>query len=714
MPIIPTVGRRGWKLRLVLIALYGVVIGGAITVMYPFLLMISLGFTSAVDFDDMRMIPKYIEDDGELHRKYVYEKWTSGISNEGILKYSIAVLSDRYGLARRDDILNARDVSGWYSKSADRKDTTKPLFDGRDAGVRRRVDDWNVFRKTLAPNYYDICMQGGGVLPGPSYIAYSQTLERRYTDIKAINLAYGESYTSFFSGGIASSVPGFCSDMVLRPDWWAGGSADDKLRTGQLDEPVLLRQLDWYCYKASARPAWRQVVAGRFDYQRFLLKEVNLVPEDDEDLQKKELKKKFGIVVANVRDIPMPASEPSDPRVAKVWEEFARKKWSARFIRATGGGELFAARVRSRYGTIQAVNKAWGTNFASFNSPGFFPKELPMYFPDNILEIDSAKSLTTAEAVKDFRTKAYAALQPRFQRAAEWAFFVQRDLPLKYIQLLDAEQLWREYLLKKYGTLDVVNKNLGTQFQAAASIFPPYRETDFLEVYDHRKDIRWDYITRNFVAVLNFIALQGPAMRNTMILVLLTVGTHLTVTPFAAFVLSRFRLQYTYKVLLFLIATMAFPGEVASIPSFLLMKKLHLFNTYWALILPGLANGFGIFILKSFFDSLPEELFEAARMDGAGELRQLWNVAIPLIKPILAINVLGSFIGAYSGFMWAFLVCRKEEMWTLMVYLYQFQMSANSPSLMMAALVIASLPILILFIFTQRIILRGIILPQFK
>jgi len=106
-------------------------------------------------------------------------------------------------------------------------------------------------------------------------------------------------------------------------------------------------------------------------------------------------------------------------------------------------------------------------------------------------------------------------------------------------------------------------------------------------------------------------------------------------------------------------------------------------------------------------------LFEAARMDGAGELRQLWNVAIPLIKPILAINALGSFTAAYGGFMWAYLVCRKEEMWTLMVYLFQFSMGGDS-SMMMAALVLASLPTLLVFVFCQQIILRGIILPQFK
>ncbi|MDO8682041.1 MAG: ABC transporter permease subunit [Armatimonadota bacterium] len=716
MPIIPMVGRRGWKLRLVLIALYGVVIVGAITVLYPFLLMVSLGFTSAVDFDDMRLIPKYLSDDGELYRKYIYEKWSSGITTDGRLKYPLHVLSDRYSLAVKDDFLAPREVEGWYKKDAKEKDTKEPFFDGSDPQVRMRVKDWNKFRAALPANYFDICMGGGGVLPGPSSKSFGNMLEKRYgANLEALNYAYGgEAYASFFAGSISGDVPAMGSDLLLRRDWWACGSADDKARTGKLDEPVLLRQLDWYTFKASTHYEWRQVVAGRFDYQRFLLKKVELVPEDEDELQRAALKKEFGITYRNLRDISLPATVPSNPAEAKLWEEFVRTKWSPRFMRAIGGTDLFIAYLKRHYGSIDKVNAAWGTNFSSFDSKGVFPRELPMYFPNKMADVSPDKSLYTTQEVAKFRKLAYQKLAPRFQRAIEWGLFVQRDLPAKYICLIDSENLYREYLLKKYGSIEGINKAQGLSYKTASTIFPPYREMDFIEVYDQRKDLRWFYVTRNFTAVVNFVALQGPAMFNTLILVLLTVGTHLTVSPFAAYVLSRFRLPYTYKVLLFLIATMAFPAEVASVPNFLLIKKMHLFNTYWALVLPGLANGFGIFILKSFFDSLPEELFEAARMDGAGELRQLWNVAIPLIKPILAINVLGSFTAAYGGFMWAFLVCRKQEMWTLMVYLYQFQMSSGSPSLMMAALVVASLPILILFIFTQRIILRGIILPQFK
>jgi len=158
---------------------------------------------------------------------------------------------------------------------------------------------------------------------------------------------------------------------------------------------------------------------------------------------------------------------------------------------------------------------------------------------------------------------------------------------------------------------------------------------------------------------------------------------------------------------------MAFPPTVAMIPNFLLIRELGLLNTYWALVLPGLASGMGIFLLKGYFDSLPRELYEAAMMDGAGELRMFTQITLPLSKPILAVLALGSFSAAYGGFMWAFLICQDPKMWTMMVFLWQLGRETY-PSVWMASLVIAALPTLLVFIFCQKIILRGIIVPTEK
>jgi multiple sugar transport system permease protein len=160
---------------------------------------------------------------------------------------------------------------------------------------------------------------------------------------------------------------------------------------------------------------------------------------------------------------------------------------------------------------------------------------------------------------------------------------------------------------------------------------------------------------------------------------------------------------------------MAFPAEVAMIPGFLLLRDLNLLNTFGALVLPGLANGYSIFLLKGFFDSVPRELYEAADIDGAGELTKFWRITFPMSKPILAVIALNAFKMSYGGFMWAFLTCQDPKMWTIMVWLYDFQSRyASEPGMCMAAFALASLPTLLVFLFCQKIIMRGIVIPTMK
>ena len=222
--------------------------------------------------------------------------------------------------------------------------------------------------------------------------------------------------------------------------------------------------------------------------------------------------------------------------------------------------------------------------------------------------------------------------------------------------------------------------------------------------------IKQEFSTRNYRYVLDYIALNGRALWNTFLFCILAILTHLIVNPVAAYALSRYPMPATGKILIFLLATMAFPAEVAMIPSFLLLKDLQLLNTFWALILPGAASGFMIFLLKGFFDSLPQELFESGQIDGAPEWLMMMKIAFPLSKPVLGYLALLSFMGAYGSFMYAFLVAQDRSMWTLMVFIYQLQLSAPK-AVMMAAVTLAALPTLIVFLACQRVIMRGIVLP---
>lgn len=221
------------------------------------------------------------------------------------------------------------------------------------------------------------------------------------------------------------------------------------------------------------------------------------------------------------------------------------------------------------------------------------------------------------------------------------------------------------------------------------------------------------FLTQNYRHVLDEILLHGRAMANTLLLVALKVLGALLVNPLAAYALSRFKLSATYIILFAFLLTLAFPSEVTMIPVFLQLREFGMLNTFWALVLPGLANGFSIFLLKGFFDSLPRELYEAAELDGAGEWRMFWMVTMGLSKPILAVIALGAFVNAYGAFFYALIVCPDPRMWTIMVYVYQLQNSAANP-VVYASLILTAVPTLLVFILCQNIILRGIVVPSEK
>ena len=219
----------------------------------------------------------------------------------------------------------------------------------------------------------------------------------------------------------------------------------------------------------------------------------------------------------------------------------------------------------------------------------------------------------------------------------------------------------------------------------------------------------------NYRLVGSYLFVCGRAFVNTVLLVVLSVLAGLTVNPLAAYALSRFRMKGTERILLFLLATMAFPAAVTAIPGFLLIRDLGLMNTLAALVLPTVASGMSIFILKGFFDALPRELYEAAQIDGAPEFTVFLKITLPMTTPILAVNALNHFIAAYNSWEWAFLVCQKESNWTIAVWMYQMsQQMGGQPWCVMAGFVLVSIPTAAIFLLCQKVILRGIVLPSMK
>ena len=310
-------------------------------------------------------------------------------------------------------------------------------------------------------------------------------------------------------------------------------------------------------------------------------------------------------------------------------------------------------------------------------------------------------------------------LQP-YAPTALWRGFVA-TLPFEALTIRSPEADWQAFLQARYGTLEAIGRvyrdGQGRPLHAAdwRAVPPPLAQAFAITYADCGTRLLWQDITANYRTVCDVLFLRGSAWWNTLVLVVLTILATLTVNPLAAYALSRFRLRWTEGLLLFLLATMAFPAAVTAIPGFLLIRELGLLNTFAALILPTVANGLSIFILKGFFDALPRELYEAATIDGASEWQIFRRITLPMTTPILAVNALNAFVAAYNSWEWALLVCQKQSHWTLSVWLYQMSRNfAGTPWVVMAGFVLVSIPTAAVFLLCQRVIMRGIVLPSMK
>jgi multiple sugar transport system permease protein len=199
------------------------------------------------------------------------------------------------------------------------------------------------------------------------------------------------------------------------------------------------------------------------------------------------------------------------------------------------------------------------------------------------------------------------------------------------------------------------------------------------------------------------------AFANSTIVAIAVTTLQIITSTLAGYALARLRFWGRQTVLLVILATLVIPFQLLVIPVFLVLKTGHLINTYAALILPTAANGFGIFLLKQFFETVPVELEEAAALDGATRLQTLLKVILPLARPAMLTLFLFSFIGEWNDLFKPLVFTTRPELRTVQLALAEFQEQfTNDWSLLMAAVVIATVPVVILFIACQRQFIRGI------
>jgi multiple sugar transport system permease protein len=196
---------------------------------------------------------------------------------------------------------------------------------------------------------------------------------------------------------------------------------------------------------------------------------------------------------------------------------------------------------------------------------------------------------------------------------------------------------------------------------------------------------------------------------NSVRITLITLVGELVVSTLAAYAFSRIKFPGRDLIFTILLSTIMIPAMVIIIPNFLTVTwlgrigPLKWINNWPALTIPFMGSVFSIFLLRQFFMQIPEELFDSARIDGAGHLRFLWSVVIPLSKaPIMVVTIL-SFIGNWNALAWPLLVTNSSDWRPIAVGLYSFINEAGQLiNLMMAGAVIAIIPILVLYFFTQK------------
>jgi multiple sugar transport system permease protein len=725
MPILSRIGRRSIKVRLLIWSIYALLVAGAVTMVYPFLLMLAGSTKSNVDASESSPVPRFLTSDAALWAKHVeglfnesldmmrqvhhadavaFEKvqppaepnraladaWLSFLQEADLPHYSYTIgylhapvtrgviplagrafkgeMAQRFG--GDIDRLNrafATEFAGWRSFFVRRESfllrREKPLETPLGLALRAFKA-----RQPLDNRYY-FTVEG----------FYKQYLKNQYTrDIAAYNREHGTSHGSYAQVRLERRLPG-------------GPGRTDRERSDWKEFARTILSLLWIRADREAAPPYREFLRARYG-----------------DVG--SLNRRYGTHYDSFDQVPLIQIPPGTIVTLAHWQAF----------------------LEARYGNVAALNRAHGTRHpsleaaASLHAPPWEARALSdwrAFLEDAHRDVETFNRRFGTDYASFDSVPLILAPSGGGVPLSDWDAFLQgwedpdtgrlHILPAAMIRIHSVDFQFRDHLRRRFRTLERLNAALGTGFGHWLEIVPPQRDAHYLAFQRNTGSLRTEFVVRNYLTVFDYIAHHGRGILNTAIYCSLAVLGALLVNPLAAYALSRYKPPSAYKVLLFLMLTMAFPPMVTQIPVFLMLREFNMLNTFWALILPGLANGYSIFLLKGFFDSLPKELYESAQLDGAGEFRIFWRITMSLSKPILAVIALNAFTVAYANFMFALLICQDQNMWTLMVWLYNLQQDSGQ-GVIFASLLIAAVPVFVMFAFCQKVIMRGIVVPVEK
>ena len=202
---------------------------------------------------------------------------------------------------------------------------------------------------------------------------------------------------------------------------------------------------------------------------------------------------------------------------------------------------------------------------------------------------------------------------------------------------------------------------------------------------------------------------------NSLVIATVTTVSVLFFDSLTGYALAKFKFRGRRLVFLAILSTLMIPTEMLVLPWYVMSKNLGWLDTYWGIMFPGMLTAFGTFLMRQFFESVPDELLEAGRVDGLGEFQIWWRIAMPLVGPALSALAIFTFLGNWTAFLWPLISTTKPALYTLPVGLASFSGEFQREwEMVMAGASVATLPMLLVFAILQKYIVRGVMLAGIK
>lgn len=218
----------------------------------------------------------------------------------------------------------------------------------------------------------------------------------------------------------------------------------------------------------------------------------------------------------------------------------------------------------------------------------------------------------------------------------------------------------------------------------------------------------------NYIAALADGHFARWMLNSTIVAVTVTLS-NIFFDSLVGYTLAKFRFRGRYFIFLAILSTLMIPTEMLVIPWYLMSSKLGWLDSYWGIMFPGMMTAFGTFLMKQFFEGVPDDFLEAARIDGLNEFTIWWKVAMPLVTPAISALAIFTFLGNWTAFFWPLIVTTSNELYTIPVGISSFSDAQDTRwEMIMTGAALATIPTLLVFLLLQRFIVRGVMLAGLK